>query len=188
MGALDGQQLLVVEGSGWRRRQESDSQVFCHPKLGASVQQYRQRHRCYIMSEPQPPQPTTTHRFKQVACLFFCRISVCPSGRPWKVHAWAAVRARPADGVRDACEHGGAMSKPASVRQWSQPCITVVMWGRAVRSPHGGHKTTEGEVEEHEKYGALRRQRAPQLEARRAPLSEVAGPPGTACRHSPLPL
>ena len=29
------------------------------------------------------------------------------------------------------------MSKPASVRQWSQPCITVVMWGRAVRSPTG---------------------------------------------------
>ena len=28
--ALDGQQLLVVEGSGWRGRRESDSQVFCH--------------------------------------------------------------------------------------------------------------------------------------------------------------
>ena len=31
-------------------------------------------------------------------------------------------------------------------------------------------------MEEHEKYGALRRQRAPQLESRLAPLSEVAGP------------
>ena len=30
-GALDGQQLLGVEGSGWRARRESDSQVFCHP-------------------------------------------------------------------------------------------------------------------------------------------------------------
>ena len=29
--AFDGQQLLVVEGSGWRGRWESDSQVFCHP-------------------------------------------------------------------------------------------------------------------------------------------------------------
>ena len=28
--ALDGQQLLVVEGSGWWGRRESDSQVFCH--------------------------------------------------------------------------------------------------------------------------------------------------------------
>ena len=30
-GALDGQRLLVVEGSGWWGRRESDSQVFCHP-------------------------------------------------------------------------------------------------------------------------------------------------------------
>ena len=30
-GALDGRQLLVVEGSGWRGCRESDSQVFCHP-------------------------------------------------------------------------------------------------------------------------------------------------------------
>ena len=28
-GTLDGQQLLVVEGSWWRGRRESDSQVFC---------------------------------------------------------------------------------------------------------------------------------------------------------------
>ena len=29
--ALDDEEFFVVEGSGWRGRRESDSQVFCHP-------------------------------------------------------------------------------------------------------------------------------------------------------------
>ena len=28
--ALDGEEFFVVEGSGWRARRESDSQMFCH--------------------------------------------------------------------------------------------------------------------------------------------------------------
>ena len=33
LGALDDEEFLVVEGSGWRGRRESDSQVFCLPSL-----------------------------------------------------------------------------------------------------------------------------------------------------------
>ena len=36
--ALDDEEFFVVEGSGWRGRRESDSQVFCHPQLSACVQ------------------------------------------------------------------------------------------------------------------------------------------------------
>ena len=31
LGALDDEEVFVVEGSGWRRRRESDSRVTCHP-------------------------------------------------------------------------------------------------------------------------------------------------------------
>ena len=31
--ALDDEEFFVVEGSGWRGRRESDSQLFCHPNL-----------------------------------------------------------------------------------------------------------------------------------------------------------
>ena len=30
--ALDDEEFFVVEGSEWRGRRESDSQMFCHPK------------------------------------------------------------------------------------------------------------------------------------------------------------
>ena len=35
--ALDGQQLLVVEGSAWRGRQESDYQALCRPNSGQAL-------------------------------------------------------------------------------------------------------------------------------------------------------
>ena len=67
---------------------------------------------------PPPPPPPGSKRLR---VFFFESPFSCPCGRPWRVHAWAAVRARPADDVRDACQHGGAMSKQASVRRWSRP-------------------------------------------------------------------
>ena len=54
--SLDGNQLLVVEGSGWRGRRESDSQVFCHlNQVYASLWQMK-RHVICTASEPPPPE------------------------------------------------------------------------------------------------------------------------------------
>ena len=52
--ALDGQQLLVVEGSGWRGRRESDFGVL-PPKSGAPVRDHGQTSSCNTPSEPTPP-------------------------------------------------------------------------------------------------------------------------------------
>ena len=57
--ALDGQQLLGVEGSGWRGRRESDSQVFCHSN---SV---------LALAFMDIWTTTTTTRLRQVCDLFF---------------------------------------------------------------------------------------------------------------------
>ena len=65
--ALDCQQPLVVEGSGWRGRRESDSQAFCHAnQVQALIQMEkhmgqvaRQNHHHHL--PPSPHSPSHTH-------------------------------------------------------------------------------------------------------------------------------
>ena len=45
--SLKKKEFFVVEGSGWRGRQESDSQVTCHPNLVHACTGIDKRHRCY---------------------------------------------------------------------------------------------------------------------------------------------
>ena len=54
--ALDGQQLLVVEGSGWRGRRESDSQVFCQTNSVHVCGGMEKHIVVSVLSAPQPPQ------------------------------------------------------------------------------------------------------------------------------------
>ena len=54
--ALDDEEFFVVEGSGWRGRRESDSQVFCHP-CAASLTGMDKHSRQVICPHNLPPPP-----------------------------------------------------------------------------------------------------------------------------------
>ena len=109
--ALDGQQLLVVEGSGWRGRRESDSQAFCRPNsmqalihmvkhMGQVARQNHNHHnhhtprkaspRVFVQAGCSPPGGDQRHEPKRVAsCIDGCTRRSCRrlycASRQWHV-------------------------------------------------------------------------------------------------------
>ena len=57
---LDDEEFFVVEGSGWRGRRESDSQVFCHPNSLRDVMSTKTCHQHLVRTTTTTTSTTTT--------------------------------------------------------------------------------------------------------------------------------
>ena len=72
--ALDDEEFFVVEGSGWRGRRESDSQVFCHTNSVHALACVDKDMRQVILSAPPPPPPLSPCvRSKRTPCAHSTR-------------------------------------------------------------------------------------------------------------------
>ena len=117
--ALDGQLLLVVEGSAWRGRQVRLPGIQ-PPQKGASLRRSGKHIVVNASSEPQPPQPpqppqTPHSRFPRECPVCVCAFHENSSGR-CQLNAMAPPLRR--GGGIDGCEVPGGASSSASLWLW----------------------------------------------------------------------